>query len=212
MWRLSLRTQKESAGAPATLPPPRARRKDAAKGTSVEKDAGLLMARVRARDADAFEELYDAYHRLVYRVALRMLGDAHAAEDVTQSVFMKVWSAPELFRGGNLGAWIVRITRNRTLDALRSRNAHPESELPATLVETEAIEDVAFARLDADRVRAALSNLPPEQRDAIELGFFGGITHEEIAKRSGTPLGTIKTRIRMGLRKLRAALDGAVTV
>lgn len=178
----------------------------------MEKDAGLLMARVRARDADAFEELYDAYHRLVYRVALRMLGDAHAAEDVTQSVFMKVWSAPELFRGGNLGAWIVRITRNRTLDALRSRNAHPESELPATLVETEAIEDVAFARLDADRVRAALSNLPPEQRDAIELGFFGGITHEEIAKRSGTPLGTIKTRIRMGLRKLRAALDGAVTV
>ncbi|HVA28625.1 MAG TPA: sigma-70 family RNA polymerase sigma factor [Candidatus Baltobacteraceae bacterium] len=170
------------------------------------------MARVRARDADAFEVLYDAYHRLVYRIALRMLGDAPGAEDVTQAVFMKVWSAPELFRGGNVAAWIVRIARNRALDVLRSRNARPESELPCTLVDTEAIEDVAFARLDAGLVRTALASLPPEQRQAIELGFFGGITHEEIAKRSGIPLGTIKTRIRMGLRKLRTALDGVVTV
>lgn len=178
----------------------------------MDQDPGLLMARVRARDADAFEALYDAYHRLVYRVALRMVGDAHTAEDVTQAVFMKVWSAPELFRGGNVAAWIVRIARNRALDVLRSRNARPESELPCTLVDTEAIEDVAFARLDASLVRTALAALPAEQRDAIELGFFGGITHEEIAKRSGTPLGTVKTRIRMGLRKLRVALDGAVTV
>lgn len=158
----------------------------------------------------AFEALYDAHQRLVYGVAMRMLEDAAAAEDVTQSVFMKVWNSPELFRGGNFAAWIVRITRNRSLDLLRSRSSRNESELPESLPEREAMEDLAFARIDAEAVRAALAALPPEQREPIELGFFGGITHEEIARRSGTPLGTVKTRIRSGLRKMRAALDEAV--
>ncbi len=176
----------------------------------MELDAGDLIAKVRARDADAFEALYDAYHRLVYGVAMRMLGDASAAQDVTQSVFLKVWSSPDLFRSGNFSAWIVRVTRNRALDVLRSRNAHPEVELPEALPETDAIEDVAFARLDAAAVRNALDDLPPEQRQPIELGFFGGITHDEIARRTGIPLGTIKTRIRTGLRKLRSSLEGAV--
>ena len=177
----------------------------------VDHDAGLLMERVRSRDADAFEALYDEYHRLVYGVALRMLGDAAAAEDITQAVFLKVWSAPDLFRGGNFGAWIVRVTRNRTLDVLRSRASHQELELPETLPETDTMEDVAFARLDSERVREALDRLPTEQRQPIELGFFGGITHEEIARRTGIPLGTIKTRIRSGLRKLRSSLEGVVT-
>ena len=175
------------------------------------EDADVLMERVRARDADAFEALYDAHHRLVYGVALRMLGDAAGAEDITQAVFIKVWSSPELFRGGNFGAWIVRITRNRALDVLRSRATRNEGELPEAMPETESIEDVAFARIDAARVRAALAELPGEQREPIELGFFNGITHEEIARRSGIPLGTIKTRIRSGLRKLRTTLDRAVT-
>lgn len=169
------------------------------------------MARVQARDTKAFESLYDSYHRLVYGVALRMLSDASSAEDVTQQVFLKIWSAPDLFRGGNFGAWILRIARNRSLDVLRSRSLHQESELPESLPETEAIEDIAFARLDAVRIRAELARLPDEQREPIELGFFAGITHEEIARRTGTPLGTIKTRIRTGLRKLRTALNGAVT-
>lgn len=141
-----------------------------------------------------------------------MLGDAGAAEDVTQGVFLKVWTSPELFRGGNFPAWLVRMTRNRALDLLRSRAAHPQTELPDTLPEEQAIEDTAFANIDANLVRRALSGLPPEQREPIELGFFGGITHDEIARRSGIPLGTIKTRIRMGLKKLRASLEGAVTV
>ena len=178
----------------------------------MDYDAENLMGRVRARDADAFEALYDAYHRLVYGVAYRVLGDAAGAEDVTQAVFLKVWSAPELFRGGNVPAWLVRIARNRALDVVRSRSSHAETELPEALPETETIEDVAFARLDAGKVRLALAELPDDQRTPIELGFFGGITHEEIARRTGIPLGTIKTRIRSGLRKLRSALDGAVTV
>ena len=163
-------------------------------------------------DPNAFEALYDEHHRLVYGVAARMLGDVSAAEDVTQAVFLKVWSSPELFRGGNVAAWLVRMTRNRAIDVLRARAARPQTELPASLPEEGTIEESAFANIDAALVRRALSDLPAEQREPIELGFFGGITHEEIARRCGIPLGTVKTRIRMGLKKLRASLEGAVTV
>jgi RNA polymerase sigma-70 factor (ECF subfamily) len=158
----------------------------------------------------AFEALYDAHHRIVYGVAFRILGDTYGAEDVLQSVFLKLWNSPELFRGGNFGAWIVRVTRNRALDVLRSRTTRNEGELPEALPEEETIEDVAFSHIDAQRVRAALAALPAEQREPIEMGFFDGITHEEISRRSNIPLGTIKTRIRTGLRKLRAVLDQAV--
>jgi RNA polymerase sigma-70 factor, ECF subfamily len=182
-----------------------------AKRMEVTDDADVLMALVREQDADAFESLYDAHHRLVYGVALRILGDGGAAEDVTQAVFLKVWNSPNLFRGGNFAAWIVRVTRNRALDVLRGRAVRNETELPEALPENEAMEEAAFARIDAERVRRALASLPSEQREPIELGFFGGITHEEIARRSDTPLGTIKTRIRSGLRKLRSALDDMVT-
>lgn len=182
-----------------------------AKGRAVTHEAEQLMERVRARDADAFEALYDGYHRLVYGLAARMLGDSVSAEDVTQAVFLKVWTAPELFRGGNFAAWIVRLARNRSLDVLRARTSHGEDELPETLPEETAVEDRAFANIDADNVRKALAALPPEQREPIELGFFGGITHDEIARRSGVPLGTVKTRIRMGLKKLRSALGQMVT-
>lgn len=169
------------------------------------------MARVRARDAAAFETLYDEYHRLVYGVAYRMLNDATASEDVTQSVFLKIWSTPDIFSAGNFPAWIARVARNRALDVLRSRSAHAEGELPEGLPDVDRLEEQVFASIDAAKVRVALAHLPREQRDPIELGFFSGITHEEIAKRSGIPLGTVKTRIRTGLRRLRSALDGAVT-
>lgn len=139
-----------------------------------------------------------------------MLGDAHGAEDVVQSVFLKLWNSPDLFRGGNFDAWIVRVTRNRALDVLRSRAVRNEGALPEALPEEEAIEEVAFSHIDAARVRAALAGLPPEQREPIEMGFFDGITHEEIARRCNVPLGTIKTRIRSGLRKLRAVLEEPV--
>jgi RNA polymerase sigma-70 factor, ECF subfamily len=169
------------------------------------------MARVRAHDADAFEALYDAYHRLVYGVAFRMLEDAASAEDVTQAVFLKIWSAPDLFVAGNFPGWIVRITRNRALDMLRSKSRNL-AELPEQQPAADDLEENAFAAIDANLVRAALKQLPAEQREPIELGFFGGITHEEIARRTSVPLGTVKTRIRSGLRRLRAVLEGTVTV
>jgi RNA polymerase sigma-70 factor, ECF subfamily len=182
-----------------------------AKHSSVE-DAARLMARVRARDPDAFEALYDTYHRLVYGVALRTLSDQSAAEDVTQAVFLKIWTSPHLFRGGNFAAWVSRVTRNRAFDLLRSKSARPESEFPETMPVDDAIEETAFANMNAESVRDAMSRLPDEQRQLILLGFFGGVTHEELARRMGLPLGTVKTRIRSGLRKLRMALEGVAVL
>jgi RNA polymerase sigma-70 factor (ECF subfamily) len=147
----------------------------------------------------------------VFGIALRMLSDTTMAEDLTQSVFLKVWSSPDSFREGNFAAWLARVTRNRALDVLRSRAARSEAEIPADIAMDGTIDDVVFARIDSQRVRSALAALPEEQRSVIEMGFFGGITHEEIARRTGIPLGTIKTRIRSGLRRLRGDLQGAVS-
>jgi RNA polymerase sigma-70 factor (ECF subfamily) len=169
------------------------------------------MARVRERDAAAFEAVYDAYHRLVHGIALKMLADPMAAEDLTQAVFIKVWTAPDAFREGNFGAWISRVTRNRALDVLRSRALRAEGEIALDVPVEAPLDDAVFATLDGERVRTALAALPDEQRQPIELGFFGGVTHEEIARRTSTPLGTVKTRIRAGLRKLRSSLEVPVT-
>jgi RNA polymerase sigma-70 factor (ECF subfamily) len=168
------------------------------------------MARVRERDVAAFESIYDGYHRLVHGIALKMLQDAMAAEDLTQAVFLKVWSSPEAFDSGNFGAWIARVTRNRSLDMLRSRALRVESDISADIPLEGSLDDVVFATLDAECVRTALASLPDDQRKPIELGFFGGVTHEEIARRTATPLGTVKTRIRAGLRKLRLQLETSV--
>jgi len=176
------------------------------------EDAGRLMERVRARDAAAFEALYDGYHRLVYGLAMRVLAEPTAAEDVTQAVFLKIWDNPTLFRGGNFAAWIARVARNRAFDVVRSRAVHAQNDFPESLPVDDALEDTAIANVDAERVRDALARLPPEQREPIELGFFGGATQQQIARQTGLPLGTVKTRIRMGLRKLRNALEGVVTV
>lgn len=173
-------------------------------------DASRLMARVRDRDVAAFEAIYDSYHRLVYGIAVKMLGEPMAAEDLTQAVFLKLWSSPGSFQGGNFSAWISRVARNRALDVLRGRALHGEGALPPDVAIEGALDEAVLARLDGERVRLALATLPEEQRAPIELGFFGGVTHEEIARRTATPLGTVKTRIRMGLRKLRSALETSV--
>jgi RNA polymerase sigma-70 factor (ECF subfamily) len=169
------------------------------------------MGRVRAHDVAAFEELYDVYHRLVFGIALRTTADTTMAEDVTQAVFLKIWSAPESFREGNFAAWLSRVSRNRALDFVRSRTIRAADEIPADLPAGDALDETIFARIDAARVRSALDGLTEEQRVPIELGFFGGITHDEIARQTGIPLGTIKTRIRTGLRRLRDALSETVS-
>lgn len=161
------------------------------------------------RDAAAFETLYDRHHRLVYGIALRITGQQAAAEDVTQAIFLKVWSWPEAFDGGNFAAWVGRITRNKSLDALRSKTRHPAQELGDDIEAADVVEEAAFAHLDSVAVKNALACIAPEQRNLIELAYFGGMTQQRIAEKTGVPLGTVKTRIRTGLSNLREALQKA---
>ncbi len=175
-------------------------------------DLDGVLHRLQAGDPAAFEELYDRFSRLVFGIALRMLNDADAAEDIVQTVYLKLWSAPSCFRGGNFSAWIARVARNQALDALRNRARHESDAIPVDVPTDEPLDETVLANIDRSRRRAALDGIPAEQRIPIELGFFGGITHEEIAKKIRTPLGTVKTRIRAGLLKLRRALSDEVAV
>jgi RNA polymerase sigma-70 factor (ECF subfamily) len=174
-------------------------------------DGARLMERLREHDRAAFEHLYDGYHRLVFGIALRMLSDETMAEDLVQTVFMKLWATPGAFREGNFSAWLARVARNSALDVLRRRSSRKtDVQISVDVAEGGALDETVFSLLNAERVRGALAELSADQRDAIEMGFFEGITHEEIAKRTGIPLGTIKTRIRSGLRRLRDTLHDSV--
>jgi len=171
------------------------------------READRLMRRLSQRDVHAFEELYDVYHAMVFSIGVRLLGDYGSADDLVQSVFLKVWTNPGAFYGGSLGAWLGRVTRNAGLDVLRKRSIHREIDIPADLPIDHAFEDAVAADLDAQRVRNALLRLPPAERIPIEMGFFGGMTYLRVATETGVPLGTVKTRIRTGLHRLRRALQ-----
>lgn len=150
--------------------------------------------------------LYDRYSSIVYSVALRVLRDTGAAEDVLQDVFMQLWRSPGVFDAsrGNLGAWLAVIARNRSIDALRKR--HPQDDLEDCVlsVEPDLAGEAERARA-MDKVRGALGEMPSTQRAALEMAYFEGMSHTEIAKKTGEPLGTVKTRIRAGLLALRKA-------
>lgn len=166
-----------------------------------------LVSRVRAGDQDALGALYDRYSALVYAVGLRVLADSPAAEDVLQEVFMQLWRNPARFNAtrGSLGAWLAVIARNRAIDALRKRRYESDIEDTVVSVEPDLVSEADRSRA-AKNVRDALSGMHPAQRQALELAFFEGLTHTEIAAKIEEPLGTIKTRIRAGLLALRKAL------
>jgi RNA polymerase sigma-70 factor (ECF subfamily) len=178
-----------------------------------------LMDRLSGRDLLAFEALYDRYGDLVYSVALRVVGDTHVAEDVTQDVFLRVWRRPEYYdlRRGKFVTWLLSVTRNRSIDERRSQSRRLRHEaLPATNEEedilpgTDERDDPALATVLSDErlaVRRAIEKLPSEQKLAIQLAYFGGLTQQEIANKLGQPLGTVKTRIRLGMQKMRGALE-----
>ena len=169
-------------------------------------DESALMARIRAGDESAMADLYDRYSGIVYGVALRVLGNTTAAEDVLQEVFLQLWRNPQAFDAerGRLPAWLAVITRNRAIDHLRKRP--PEEDIEGLAISTGVnLENTAAQRQAVDKVRGVLSQLPSEQRRLLELAFFDGMTHSEIAEKTGEPLGTIKTRIRTGLLVLRKA-------
>ena len=152
--------------------------------------------------------LYDRYSPIVYSVALRVLGDTGAAEDVLQEVFMQLWRNPGGFDSsrGNLAAWLAVISRNRAIDAIRKRR--PDTDIADVIVsvEPDLAGDAERARA-MEKVRGALGAMPPAQRSALEMAYFEGLTHTEISAKTGEPLGTIKTRIRAGLLALRKAFN-----
>jgi RNA polymerase sigma-70 factor, ECF subfamily len=167
-----------------------------------------LVSAIRARDEQAMAQLYDRYSPLVYSIALRVLGETGAAEDILQEIFIRLWHNPETFNAsrGSLPAWLAVITRNRAIDSLRKRHSKTDLEDVKVSVEPDLASEVERSRV-LEKIRSALGSMPQSQRSALELAFFEGLTHTEIAEKSGEPLGTIKTRIRSGLLLLRKAVN-----
>lgn len=176
-----------------------------------------LLRRVARGDQAAFADLYDRLSGVLYSIASRILGDPKDAEDVLQDAFIQIWDKAGAFdpeSGSPLG-WAATLTRNRAIDRLRATRRRrqwiedvasaagsaPEAQTPEVIVGVEAREQAA-------RIRSALQLLPADQRQAIELAFFGGLTQNEIAARLHQPLGTVKARIRRGMLRLREALAG----
>jgi len=169
-------------------------------------DDAVLIARLRGGDQSAMSDLYDRYSAVVYGVALRVLGDTMAAEDVLQEVFLQLWRRPNSFDPGRgrLAPWLAVIARNRAIDVLRKRPAEDDIEIQPISTGIN-LEDAAAQRMAIEKVRAVLSGLPAEQRRTLEMAFFEGMTHTEIAAKTGEPLGTVKTRIRSALLAVRKA-------
>jgi RNA polymerase sigma-70 factor (ECF subfamily) len=177
-----------------------------------EIDARLLQRMARG-DRAAFSELYDRFSRPLYSAALRILGDTRETEDIVHDVFLTMWEKCAAFSAerGTAFAWAVTLTRHRAIDRLRQRQRRGEllgASVPADLGydETAGTTDALVFKEKAQLVRSALATLPAEQKQAVELAFFGGLTQEQIAENLQQPLGTVKARIRRGLLKLRDAL------
>jgi RNA polymerase sigma-70 factor (ECF subfamily) len=175
-----------------------------------ECDEGALLTAVAAGDVAALDELYRRYRPVAFAAALGLLRDPSAAEDAVHDAFLRIWRAAASFHPerGALRSWLLTIVRNAAIDTIRARHLAQRPETANALGDLHAAgeEDVAAlvtATAEAARLRAALTTLPPAQRDAVELAFFAGLTHGEIARRTGLPLGTVKGRVRLGLRRLR---------
>ena len=167
--------------------------------------------RLIAGDDGALNEIYDQFSSFVYGLALRVIGDARAAEDVSQDVFVTVWERPDAFDPdrGSLRTWLGTLAHRRAVDHVRReearrRRATKDAARPET---TPDVEEMAMALVTAERVRSALAMLPDEQRRAIRLAYFGGKTYRQVAEVLGIPEGTAKSRLRLGLRRIAAVLE-----
>ena len=174
------------------------------------------LERMARGDHEALAELYDRHGRLVFSLALRILRDQGDAEDIVQEVFAQAWRQAARYESsrGNVIAWLLNLTRSRAIDRLRGRRARPDTAAgdPSTLELpdlSQPVDEQIALSTEAARIRAAVDELSVLQRVAIELAFYEGLTHVEIAERLELPLGTVKTRIRQGLLKLRERLAGA---
>jgi len=174
---------------------------------SGDEDAALL-SRVQNGNEQAMAVIFDRYSKIVYSVALRVLRDPASAEDVLQEIFMQIWRSPDGFIAtrGSLGGWLAVVSRNRSIDALRRRRP-TESVDEIALASPYNLSDEAERNSMMEKAREAIVLLPTEQRKTLEMAFFDGLTHSEIAEMTGDPLGTVKTRIRSALLTLRKAFQ-----
>ncbi len=174
---------------------------------AIEDDASLL-ALVQSGDEHAMASLFDRYSKVVYSVALRVLRDPGSAEDVLQEVFMQIWRTPDSFSAarGSLGGWLAVVARNRSIDALRRKRPSTNVD-DIALASSYNLADEAERTSLMERARTVILKLPREQRKTLEMAFFDGLTHSEIAEMTGDPLGTVKTRIRSALLTLRKAFQ-----
>ncbi len=175
------------------------------RSASTQDDAALLVL-VQHGDEAAMASLFDRYSKIVYSVALRVLRDPSSAEDVLQEVFLQIWRSPEGFVAarGSLGAWLAVVSRNRSIDTLR-RKRPTDSVDDVVLPSGYDLASEAIRNGMIDKARLVIQQLPPEQKKTLEMAFFDGLTHSEIADMTGDPLGTVKTRIRSALLTLRKA-------
>lgn len=182
-------------------------------------DASLLRLIARHR-SEALGILYDRYGRLVYSIAFQMTGAPETAEEISQDVFLRIWEKANTYNVGvaKVSTWLINITRNRTIDELRRRKVRPEKnsssleEIPISLEPyVDGPEQIVPDFYEQFRVRRALASLPQEQQQALLLAYFYGLSHSEIAEVVGEPLGTVKTRIRLGMQKLRQLLPVRLT-
>jgi RNA polymerase sigma-70 factor, ECF subfamily len=179
-------------------------------------DIALIEAAARG-ESPALMKLYDRYNRLAFGLAYRIVGNPSLAEEVVQDAFLQAWNKAGTFdpdRGANVRGWLMTIVHNRAIDTRRSaidrKPAHvPLDDLEFRLAVPDVWQDVS-ATLTRETMRNAVATLPDDQRRTIELAYFEGLSHGEIAEREQTPLGTVKGRMRLGLRKLRATLGESV--
>ena len=178
-------------------------------------DAALIRLVAHNRE-EALSELYDRYNRLVYSLALHILGDRATVEEVTLDVFTRIWQKAESYDAGQakVSTWLSSIARNRSIDLLRRRSARPEghsvgfSELPTSAhPQTNGPERATELALQHEAVHQALAELPAEQKEVLELAYFAGLTQREMSEKLGLPLGTVKTRVRLAMNKLRERLQ-----
>lgn len=185
--------------------------------TESAADDAALVARVLGGEQSALEALYDRYARPCYALARRVVADPVIAEDVVQEVFLAVWRDPSRFDAarGSFSSWLLSATHHKAVDAVRREENHRKRRAGTEGLEVRearepAVEEQVWQAVRRTEVRAALAALPDAQRQALDLAYFGGYTQREIAGLTGIPLGTVKTRMLAGTRRLRALLSGVV--
>lgn len=173
----------------------------------------MLLARIVRREEEALAALYDRHSRAAFALARHILRDGETAEDVVQEAFLTLWRRAETYRPerGAVRAWLLTVVRNRAIDVLRSPSRSGPSATATSvddlnLVAPDNPEQDAMRMVEGRVVRAALAELPPEQREVVELAYFAGLAYPEVAERMGIPLGTVKSRMRLALERLRALL------